>query len=99
VNAYIVRKKYGYSALLVFARTAQESRKISFSAGQDWEMIEEWEWTDWVAKRIWNLPAHLAELDTGEPQIVADPPACERCELWGGFPTENGCSFCEEEDA
>lgn len=81
-------------AMLVFAENAQKARVASF--GHDWHWGEGW--TNWTAKWIRNIPEHLAKLDTGEPQVISNPPTCPVCRLWGGHKTPRGtCSLCDHE--
>lgn len=94
MNAYIVGDDHADCHMLVFARTAQEARKISY--GYSW-CDQAWShWVDWRARRLKDLPKHLIALDNGNPQVVDDPPTCAVCERWGGHLLAYGCSLCNE---
>jgi hypothetical protein len=95
LNAYQVMEKDGDWAILVFAPTAQRARIISYGTGFH-EPCGADAWTIWQARRIKNLPLHLAALDTGKEQVIEDPPTCLGCGYWGGEPVPNTdlCSHC-----
>lgn len=101
MNAYICRIKDDDSAMLVFANTAKEARRISYGYG--WHEPFNGDWIYWTATRIKDLPDHLKALDTGSPQVIDSPPTCPRCELWGGHKVIKWdgewvkCSLCYEE--
>ena len=94
MNAYQVMEKGGEYSMLVFAPTAQRARKISYGTG--WHAPYSGDWVRWQARRIKNLPLHLAALDTGKEQVIEDPPTCLGCGMWGGEPVPNTdlCSHC-----
>lgn len=94
MNAYQVQEKDGEYAMLVFAPTAKKARVISFGTG--WHEPYAGDWIFWQARRIKNLPAHLKELDTGEEQVIDNPPCCLGCDRWGGEPVPytDTCLYC-----
>lgn len=95
LRPYICRQKDDHSAMLVFAYSAQEARKMSFGYG--WDMGDEW--IRWTATWIRDLPEHLWAFCAGEPCVEDAPPICQHCECWGGHPKPHGCcSFCYDED-
>lgn len=79
----------GEAAMLVFAESAKEARKISH--GAHWCTSD---WIDWVATRMWDVPEHLAALDNGNEQIIEAPPTCPSCDCWGGHLLPGGCDYC-----
>lgn len=80
-------------AMLVFANSAQEARKVSYGLG--WFNSE---WCDWAATLQRDLPNHLKALDDGSVQTIESPPVCDRCHSWGGhIIKDTGCSFCVED--
>ena len=95
MKAYMVYDRYigpGEAAMLVFANTAQEARKVSY--GLEWCNSD---WTAWTATLIRDLPDHLKALDDGTVSVVTAPPVCEQCKSWGGHPKGPGCSLCTED--
>jgi len=85
----------GEPACLVFAKTARRAKTIAWPIMIDWGL----EWTDLGVRRLRDLPEHLWKLNTGIERCIDGPPVCERCEIWGGHPTEDGrCSECESDD-
>lgn len=82
----------GEGAMLVFANTAKEAKKVSYGLG--WFNSD---WIDWVATLIKDLPEHLKKLDDGSVQTIESPQVCKSCECWGGHILEGGCSLCVEE--
>lgn len=97
MNAYQVMEKGGEYSMLVFAPTAQRARQISYGTG--WHAPYSGDWVYWQARRIKNLPLHLAALDTGKEQVIEAPPSCLGCGLWGGMPIHGReeCSFCVDD--
>ena len=94
MNAYACYERDGINeaASLVFAKTAQRARVISF--GIDWHNADDW--CSWRAKRLRDLPSHLQALDNGTEQVISCPKGCDRCGIWGFELTDEGCKHCTE---
>lgn len=79
-------------AVLVFATTAREAKKVGFSA-LDW-------CDEWVDVRVQWLKddGHLRHLWDGETEhVVESPPTCQTCQLWGTSELIDGvCEGCRE---
>lgn len=86
-------------AVLIFAHSTREARKIGFPHIRSWFDTE---WIDMRARRLTDHVDHLiGEADTdkfaaGIPHVVDDPKVCPTCQLWGGGSIdENGrCDLC-----
>ena len=81
-------------AVLAWAHTRQEARKLAFPAIADW--------TDcgFIDVRARLLKAHPAYYETlklnDAPHVNDDPPVCPSCETWGSppHPDGHGCWRC-----
>lgn len=85
------------SAVLVFANTAKEARRIGYPALQSlWDC----EWihvrADWIRD-----DEHLQAIrEEDVPHVVDNPPCCVGCNLWGLRMNSDGeCESCAEEAA
>jgi len=85
-------------AVLIFAHTAREAKKIGWYALSDFFTME---FTDVAVRRItdshdwlWN-EANQDKLKNEIPHVNDNPHSCKRCEMWGHAEIlENG--FCED---
>src|SRR5699024_5055056 len=85
-------------AVLVFARTAKDARKMAFPTLKDWMDLE---WIEVAARRLDAATGWLAaqeEVDLhGKPQLIENPMSCDRCELWGEPISDAGmCESCDD---
>lgn len=80
-------------AVLVFARTSREARKLAAPEVQSWTFCG---FTDVAARWLREDCAHLRQLDA--PHVVEDPPVCADCERWHTSPlTADGlCQDCAD---
>lgn len=86
-------------AVLVFAHTAREARKVAYDCVVGWCDCE---FIDVRCTRLRDDPeylltlAHPAKLESDTPHCVDDPPSCDACEMWGGrpIPERNCCTNC-----
>lgn len=87
------------AAVLVFAPTAKEARKVGWKWSLVVDEIAE-QYIDLRAKALDASDAYLMSLRTSdEPHVIDSPPSCDRCHLWGE-PIERGlCESCREFDA
>jgi len=82
-------------AVLVFAHTAQEARKVGFDALTGFDCSE---WIDVRAKRLRKHEGYLMGFrQSDEPHCIESMPVCPRCEKWGAPPVGDGCANCEGE--
>lgn len=85
-------------AVLIFAHTAREAKKIGWPAVSSFFTME---YTDMGVRRItdshgwlWN-EANQDKLRNDVPHVNDNPHSCKRCEMWGHAEIlENG--FCED---
>lgn len=87
----------GEGAVLIFANTAKEARRLGFGE------INGWFDTEWIDMRVnWlkNLPNHLKKLDTGDVRVIDSPPSCPNCMLWGYVLVQDGkyCEYCFKDE-
>ena len=88
-------------AILVFAHSASEARKVSFPVLQSWFM------TEWIHANIrlvrdgeyLRSQATPEKLAADIPHCIDSPTICKDCELWGtGELNERGiCPDCQHE--
>jgi hypothetical protein len=84
-------------AVLTWAYTAQDARKLAYPAIADW--------TDcgFIDVRARLLKAHPAYYETlklkDAPHVNDDPPVCPVCEQWGQplLPDGKGCLHCGDD--
>ena len=82
-------------AVLVFAHTAKEAKKLTFNDGL---VVDEW--IDTAVKRLKNKPWLYNEtrqeiLGEDIPHVVESPTVCKICGQWGDEIQEDGsCSEC-----
>lgn len=87
-------------AVLVFAHSFQEAKKIGYRTVRSWTDCE---YIDIKGHRIWNdswLKEHAADqkkLADGEPHVIDNPPCCKGCELW--FEELEDSGYCDTCDA
>jgi len=85
-------------AVLIFANTAKEARKMAYPALLGLGIVEEWldVAVRWIRNGDYLLDyADQEKLANKEPHVIEDPPVCKTCELWGGELFDNGtCSLC-----
>jgi hypothetical protein len=93
------------AAILVFAHSVKEARKIAYPCVSDWGGC------DWIQVRAKLLrdreflrkAGNAEKMATDTPHYVESPPTCKRCETWGFELDKNGiCTEClelEEENA
>lgn len=82
-------------AMLIFAHTAREARKIGYRYWWEYEYI------DFAVRRMRNCDwlyqeANILKLACDEPHAIDNPKSCSHCETWGGSPIlEDGlCQNC-----
>lgn len=104
MNAYMVYSRIAGSlegAVLAFAHTVQEARKISWRVV---DLITD-EWIDVAARRLDHEPwlfdqANKEKLAAEIPHVIESPTACKCCETWGHDLDERGlCEACADEEA
>ena len=86
-------------AVLAWAHTAQDARKLAYPAIADW--------TDcgFIDVRARLLRAHPAYYETlklkDAPHVNDNPPSCAVCEQWGHppMPEGRGCLHCGDDGA
>lgn len=80
-------------AVLVFAYTAAEAKRLAFPAVRDWTNC------DYIEVRVKWLRSgceHMRQKDG--PHVVYSPPSCDECELWWEEPLVDGlCESCRED--
>lgn len=83
-------------AVLIFANTAREAKKISFGSivwGSD-------EWTDYAVRWLKNDPdvfllGDQEKLAINQPHVIDDPLGCNHCGFWNAGITEDDlCCNC-----
>lgn len=91
LRPYIVQYKHGEWAMLAFARSNKEARKVLFEAGFD-----DAPYIDTRARlAISPFTRSLQECDA--PHIIDSPPVCPICERWNIAGDYDPCP-CTEED-
>ena len=83
------------AAVLAFARTAKEARKLAY---HDPDLGPCEEWIDMRARRLRTDVDYLMSLcKRDEPHTIL-PPVCPTCEMWGRRPMEGGvmCGYCAD---
>ncbi len=85
------------AAILIFAHTVKEGKKISFGTLQS---LFDCEFVDMRVRLLKEehlfKEADQEKLKAGIPHVIESPKVCGNCEVWGGYPVENGqCCFCE----
>ena len=88
------------AAVLVFANSAKEARKLAWPKVQ-YDIVTEW--TDlgvkWMRneKSVWPL-GDQDLLASNTPHVVLGPICCESCGLWGcGIDNSGMCGCCGEQ--
>ena len=86
-------------AVLAWAHTAQDARKLAFPEVADWTGCE---FIDVRARLLKAHPAHYETLRLKDgPHVNANPTCCPVCERWG-YPLMtdgHGCLHCGDESA
>lgn len=78
-------------AILVFARTAREAKRLCYSTLVS---FTDCEYTDIRVEWIRN-DEHVQTLKREDkPHVIDDPDVCDQCMLWGNAPVEGGCEGC-----
>jgi hypothetical protein len=83
-----------YGAVLVWANTAQEARKLAFPTIAGWTDSG---FIDVRARLLKRHPEYMQTLKLEDgPHVNDNPPCCPVCELWGNppHPSGNGCCGC-----
>lgn len=94
LRGYIVTSKWDESAVLVFARTARDAKRMGWRT-----IVEDYMEADFYTEvRVrWMRDADPKVWGVTEP-IILEPAGCERCELWHATgpvdPTTNLCPDC-----
>lgn len=80
-------------AVLVFANTAKEARRLSF--GYCWN-VDNWfdQAVRWLRQFGIEKLANQEKLEAGIPHVVDNPISCKNCELWGCGVRDNECLYC-----
>ena len=89
-------------AILIFAHTAREARKVGWN-GFGFELTDEY--IDFSVRRIRSshkwlfLEADRFKLAAGIPHVIDNPRTCKMCEMWGHAEiSEDGlCEDCKAE--
>lgn len=86
-------------AVLIFAHTAREAKKLAFEELKGW--CDDQEWIDVAVKRLkgeWlYAETDQEKLKNNIPHVIDSPTGCRRCELWGVKLNEKGiCEDCLE---
>jgi len=91
-------------AVLVFAHSAMEAKRLG------WRTIQEWTGTEYLNVVARHMPSEQGWLAAqegvdleSEPRMIGSPQCCDRCELWGTAPLiqlsgESVCETCADED-
>ena len=103
LRAYSVHNREagpGEGALLVFANTAGQAKKLGFGTVNDWFDSE---WHEVAAHWLRQSEEYLAEQEgvdlEGEPRLIESPKGCQRCELWGEpLDSEQVCESCRDNE-
>lgn len=89
-------------AVLVFAHTQREARRISYPVLSNFTCAE---WIDTTATLIKDSAylftcADQKKLVEDVPHVIDNPPSCVRCERWGTGPLDASgvCEECREVD-
>jgi hypothetical protein len=86
-------------ACLVFANSVSQVRVQAWPILQGWSVCDEWVdiGVKWLKDHEHLLEqADKEKLEKNIPHAIECPKTCKNCEMWGGFPNENGtCSICE----
>ena len=80
-------------AVLIFAHSIKEAKKLAFPVLQEWFDMD---WIDMRVNRIYGDWLQKEKLKN-EPHTVKNPKVCEVCETWGTEPyDEHICKYCYE---
>ena len=85
-------------AVLAWAHTGQEARKLAYPAIADWTDSG---FFDVRARLMKNHPEYLQTLSLQDvPHVNDNPPCCSVCDLWGNppHPSMTGCMHCGDGD-
>lgn len=83
-------------AVLAWANTAQEARKLSYPVLEGW-----WDGCEFIDVRANWLREHPDYYETlkqkDAPHVIESPPCCPVCERWGSPPLSDGdgCESCD----
>jgi hypothetical protein len=79
-------------AVLAWAHTAQDARKLAYPAIADWTGCG---FIDVRARLLKEYPAYYETLKLRDgPHVNDDPPVCPSCGLWGSPRMGAGCTYC-----
>lgn len=98
LNAYMAHcGEPSEGAVLVFAHTAQEARKLAHP------VISDWNDGGFISVRAKRLRKHLDWINSmrrsDKPHVIDDPFICPNCEKWGAPMRAGKCAFCADEEA
>lgn len=103
MNAYMVYDRQvgpREAAVLAFAHSVKEARKVSWPVAGDW--CEDW--ISLAARRLDHEPwlfdqADKEKLAAEIPHVIESPTPCKCCETWGHDLDDRGlCEDCAEEE-
>ena len=83
-------------AVLIFANTAQEARRIMWSSGIGSDLTDDY--IDmavcWLRDKLWLFK----EMKKDTPHVVSYPKSCTSCDIWGNseIGTDGLCEDCRE---
>jgi hypothetical protein len=90
----------GEGAVLIFAHTAREARKIAWAGF----VFLDTDYLDFAVNRLWNKDwlyeeADQDKLDADTPHVIDSPKGCESCWHWGHEPIgdDDLCNSCRHE--
>ena len=84
-------------AILVFAHTVKEARKIGWKTGWLKDLCDG-EWIDLQAYKINSEPWIMKQAKSEEPHSIEIPETCHDCLMWGFELDEKGlCESCSED--
>lgn len=87
------------AAVLVFAHTVKEARKLAFDVLRGWGVTDEWidVRASWLKTRNFLFEQANQELLKAEtPHVIDDPICCKGCDLWGMELKDGLCENCSE---
>lgn len=86
-------------AVLAWAHTAQDARKLAYPAIADWTDCG---FIDVRARLLKKHPDYIETMKLKDvPHVNGEPPCCPVCEQWGSppLPEGKGCTYCGEDAA
>ena len=86
-------------AVLIFANSAKEAKRVSFSDLSALGIAEDYidVAVRWIRTSPWLFDqANKDKLKTGIAHVIDNPETCKGCDMWGGEFNDNGtCSNCD----